>query len=170
MTRSHAPTPLLDQPSPFRQSQVGIPPLCVMKQTRPGAFTLIELLVVIAIIAILAALLLPSLVAAREHGRGIVCLSNLRQLQLAHILYADDHNGTLVPNPESSVGWITGWLDYTSSTDNTNTSYLANAQFAKLAPYTTSTAALYKCPSDLSAVTISGQRLRRVRSVAMSIA
>jgi prepilin-type N-terminal cleavage/methylation domain-containing protein/prepilin-type processing-associated H-X9-DG protein len=141
-----------------------------MNNTRQGAFTLIELLVVIAIIAILAAMLLPSLGAAKERGRGIACLSNLKQLQLAHIIYADDHIGNLVPNPESSVGWITGWLDYSSSTDNTNTVYLANSQFAKLAPYTKGTAAIYKCPSDQSAVTINGQRLRRVRSVAMSVA
>jgi prepilin-type N-terminal cleavage/methylation domain-containing protein len=52
-------------------------------------FTLIELLVVIAIIAVLMAILLPALNRVKEQGKRAVCLSNLRQLTMAWIMYAD---------------------------------------------------------------------------------
>src|SRR5262245_44170702 len=63
------------------------------------AFTLIELLVVIAIIAVLAALLLPSLSKARESGRRSACASNLRQIILAALLYADERDQRFPAQP-----------------------------------------------------------------------
>lgn len=62
---------------------------------KANAFTLIELLVVVAIIAILAALLLPVLGRAKEHGRRSKCLNNLRQMGIGSQMYADDFNGHL---------------------------------------------------------------------------
>ena len=65
---------------------------------KAGGFTLIELLVVIAIIAILAALLLPTLARAKEKTKRIACLNNLKQMGLGSIMYAADNPG----------GWLSG--------------------------------------------------------------
>lgn len=65
------------------------------RHPRRTAFTLVELLVVIGIIALLIAMLLPTLNRARESARGAQCLSNLRQINTAFILFANDHKGFL---------------------------------------------------------------------------
>jgi prepilin-type N-terminal cleavage/methylation domain-containing protein len=82
------------------------------------AFTLIELLVVIAIIAILASLLMPALTRAKEQGRRVKCISNLRQVQLACKLFSQDRSGLYpwqVDPPEGgSYGPAAGeaWRDF----------------------------------------------------------
>ena len=79
----------------------------VVGKCKLRAFTLIELLVVVAIIALLVAILLPSLSAARGEAERIVCMSRLKQFAYAFVYYCDDNGGQF---PESSNRWEENWL------------------------------------------------------------
>ena len=117
----------------------------------PRAFTLTELLVVMAIIALLAALLLPSLGKSKAQADGVTCANNLQQLSLAWVLYSEDNGDLLVNNhgvPETLARrhtWANNVEDWLSSDDNTNLVYLTASL---LGPFANRSTRIYKCPAD----------------------
>ena len=148
------------------------------KSGRPG-FTLIELLVVIAIIGILAALLLPTLVRTKRRAQAGSCLNNVKQLNLALLLYAGDYNDWFPANDFRGASWVEsmdpgfvganvepgidiGW---------TNIAFLLDPQYARLGPYTKQ-ASVFKCPSDYKNPWIdpAGRPFPVVRSYAINCA
>jgi prepilin-type N-terminal cleavage/methylation domain-containing protein/prepilin-type processing-associated H-X9-DG protein len=116
------------------------------------AFTLIELLVVIAIIAILAAMLLPSLSKAKVKAQGIYCMNNGKQMMLAIGLYASDHRELYPPNPDD-VNNVAGhqWVAGNASVlelDRFNPDTLLDPERTLLAPFIGKSISVFKCPAD----------------------
>jgi prepilin-type N-terminal cleavage/methylation domain-containing protein/prepilin-type processing-associated H-X9-DG protein len=146
-----------------------------------GGFTLIELLVVIAIIAILAAMLLPALSAAKLRAQIITDMSNKRQLNMAWYMYPGDHNDMLMLNADQSVvvngvqSWIPAQshMDWGTSPNNTNTILLTTNE---LGVYCAGQYKLYTSPGDVflsplqRALNFGARGNHRSRSVAMDAA
>jgi prepilin-type N-terminal cleavage/methylation domain-containing protein len=128
---------------------------------RLRAFTLIELLVVIAIIALLLAVVIPSLNLAKKKAAAAVCLVNAKNLALGWYMYQEDNDGWIMScemNKTLSNGTHVGWvgtprnaagnlLDPYSSTPVTDEDEIRGIQWGALWPYVKASDA-YNCPAD----------------------
>ena len=115
--------------------------------SRTRGFTLIELLVVVAVIALLIAILLPTLGAARETGRRARCLSNLHQIAVAWNMYLDYESASVFPRNLGNIQWFYGGKVQTAT----------NLPVAKIRPVNrylghdprdNAVAEIFHCPSD----------------------
>src|ERR1039457_202203 len=145
---------------------------------RGHAFTLIELLVVIAIIAILAALLLPALSQAKEKARALSCMSQLKQLTLAWLMYAGDNDGRLAPNgdlgtqpsgpADSRILPGGAWVQWCPGNMNVFSLYQTNyVQLGCIYPYVNNIN-VYHCAADESGFKFGPVFYPHVRSYSMN--
>lgn len=122
---------------------------------RPRAFTLIELLVVIAVIALLMAILMPSLQLARDQAKRIHCVSNLKTLTLGWLMYKDEFDGKIVPGhtgrrTDTEVGWRNQlqWVDEPPALDSSWALKREAIGRGLLFNYVGDEVDIYRCPAD----------------------
>ncbi|HTB85408.1 MAG TPA: prepilin-type N-terminal cleavage/methylation domain-containing protein [Candidatus Sulfotelmatobacter sp.] len=128
---------------------------------QPLGFTLIELLVVIAIIAILAAMLLPALSAAKKKAQQTRCLNNMKQLGLSFVLYVGDYNDVMPSDASHGAGWHQedwiywwgGWFSPTLPAPGSPYSPpVSKSNIAQMIKFsnTNSGETIFRCPADIS--------------------
>jgi prepilin-type N-terminal cleavage/methylation domain-containing protein len=143
-------------------------------------FTLIELLVVIAIIAILASMLLPALSRAKQKSQGVACLSNLKQLAIASVVYAGDYRDfwPLNNQGDDAVNLASPPANYTPRVwaegregsnliDEPTAEGMVSERVSLIAPYLKSKG-VFRCPGDNKPWKINGKLVNRPRSFGMN--
>lgn len=154
------------------------------KQTEPrrsdvsDGFTLVELLVVIAVLMVLFGLLLPVLSSGKSKARAIICLNHHRQLIMATMLYAGDHQDSFPANLGTAdtkrtvadgtyQNWVNNVMSWELDEDNTNHVWV---QSGGIGPYLSGNVSVFACPEDdvVSDVQREAGWEGRVRSISMN--
>jgi len=144
------------------------PPRCYFSSQAMRSFTLLELLVVLAILGLLAGLVLPALGRAKRRAQQVACINHFKQLTAAWKMYADEHDGRLVPvfyffrGQVNTSAWVRGSMDddvriyppvQAGVRDSTNVHGL---MWGSLYRYHQSVG-IYRCPADPSRVAAVGR-------------
>lgn len=117
-----------------------------------AAFTRTDAAVCVAVVAMMGLLMLPALANGAAKGHAAVCRANLVRLIAGWTQFANDNQDALPRALDGigyGLGWVYGWLDYSTTSDNTNTLYLSDARYSQVGPYV-GDVRVFKCPSDLS--------------------
>jgi prepilin-type N-terminal cleavage/methylation domain-containing protein len=121
-------------------------------------FTLIELLVVVAIIAVLASMLLPALSSAVNRARGIECVSRMKTIGNAILMYAGDWDDWIIPSTQQNYDTSSGWIFILSNARYASLRWHgANAQYTDISPWA--------CPSEAVAL----ERIRPIRQISSMV-
>jgi len=133
-----------------------------VRRLRTAAFTLIELLVVVAIIALLISILLPALKRARQSARNEVCRSNIRQLAIGWLTYANDWDGHLPGSTNDYIGRRNRlcWLGTWNGRGGDEPAWVPSS--GTVFDYVSRNEKVYKCPEDvLDPVALRGNETKR---------
>ncbi|MBI3849582.1 MAG: hypothetical protein HY298_04730, partial [Verrucomicrobia bacterium] len=127
---------------------------------------------------------LPALAQAKIKAQAIMCMNNTRQIMLAWQMYLGDNSdrivmsyhggaaagGSIASDPRAAP-WVVGWLDWSTSSDNTNLLFLTDDKYAKLGNYLGKNRNVFKCPADKYVSNVQRSRgwTERVRSISGNI-
>ncbi len=129
-------------------------------------FTLVELLVVIGIIALLVALLLPAVYKAKSISQRTACISNQKQLQMAHTMFSNDHGDKILYSsawkyePCAQYAWMAGSLNL--STYGNQVRWLSRSP---IFTYVGKSTGVFKCPADKDMVRVMNKQNTHVKDL-----
>lgn len=140
-----------------------------LERRKPRGFTRTDLLAALTVTLLLALLQLSAANHDTTQRDTAVCLSNLRRLTQAWLMYASDNRDYFPPNLNDGgrSNWVYGTVG--SLPDGTNNLSLVDGRFSKLGPYSRDPA-IYQCPADQTSIRVGGRTYFRIRDFSANLA